>query len=238
MLPLPEDREILLRMADELRAFLDWHHPLVSGWTVLTRAWPSDVDARKRWLASNYSRLAMYKELLDNFAAPGPSLSLSHRYIDNSHFTGEAGEVDPKAFGRWLDRQRDAPAMLNGMLRPVQRLLDTVMDALTAPPAECPTNTAARAKARRGPGRPRGKGDGLTPGSKALAAAVELRKEGRPVSLKAACGHAGVDRKNVRLNYPDAVRAIEALATPDRTPRRGTRDRRTGAVDGVDDGDE
>jgi hypothetical protein len=71
-----------------------------------------------------------------------------------------------------------------------------------------------------------------------LAAAYELKKEGKRVSLSAACFKAGVDRKNVRTNHPKVAEVIRALAAPDRSPRRGTRDRRTGNIDGVEDGDE
>lgn len=82
----------------------------------------------------------------------------------------------------------------------------------------------------------RSSGD-LKPGGKALSAAYELRKEGRPVSLNAACKRAGVDRKNIRANYPEVVNAIRAMAAPDRTPARGMIDRRTGRVEAVGDDD-
>jgi hypothetical protein len=78
----------------------------------------------------------------------------------------------------------------------------------------------------------------LTPGAKAIAAALDLKREGTPVSLKAACDRAKVDRKNVRERYPDAVKAIKALAAPDGSPRRGFRDRRTGSSDVMDEADE
>lgn len=82
------------------------------------------------------------------------------------------------------------------------------------------------------------KGDGLTPPARAIAAAYDLQKEGKPVSLRAACEQAKVDRANLRKRHPDAVRTIEALSSPDRTIRRGVRDRRTGDVDGWDSGDD
>lgn len=75
----------------------------------------------------------------------------------------------------------------------------------------------------------------LNPGSRAVAAAYELNGEGKSVSLKAACERAGVDRKNVRNCYPDAASLIKKLATPDRSVKRGTLDRRTGNFDRVDD---
>lgn len=78
------------------------------------------------------------------------------------------------------------------------------------------------------------KADGLTPGAKAIGAALDIQKEGKPVTLKGACDRAQVDRGHVRERYPDAVKAIKAIGSADRGPRRGTRDRRTGDVDGVD----
>lgn len=77
----------------------------------------------------------------------------------------------------------------------------------------------------------------LKPGARALAAAYQLRKEGRPVSLNAACKLAGVDRANVRSNYPEVVQAIRDLSAPDRTPKRGVYDRRTGRFDVVEEED-
>jgi len=66
---------------------------------------------------------------------------------------------------------------------------------------------------------------------KAMAAAYALNREGKPVSVRAACKRARVDRKNLVDNYPETVALIEALAKPDRALRRGIRDRRTGDVD-------
>jgi hypothetical protein len=98
-------------------------------------------------------------------------------------------------------------------------------------PGPTPSGTATPAGDTARPPAP-------NPGCLALAAAYELLKEGRPVSLKAACERAHVDRKNVRLRYPDETRMIRALAAPDRAVRRGTRDRRTGTIDAVDEADE
>jgi hypothetical protein len=75
----------------------------------------------------------------------------------------------------------------------------------------------------------------LTPGNKAIAAALDLKREGLPVSLKAACERAGVDRANIRRRYPDAVKAIRALSVPDGVIPRATRDSRTGDFDVVDE---
>lgn len=75
----------------------------------------------------------------------------------------------------------------------------------------------------------------LTPGARALAAAYELQKEGKPISLRRACERAGVDRVHLRKKYPDAAEAIQRMAMPDRTLRRSARDKRTGNIDAVDD---
>jgi hypothetical protein len=77
-----------------------------------------------------------------------------------------------------------------------------------------------------------------TPPARALAAALDLQKEGNPVSLRAVCERAGVDRANLRSNYPDAVSAIRLMMAPDRTPKRGVRNVRTGGFDAVDDSED
>ena len=56
--------------------------------------------------------------------------------------------------------------------------------------------------------------DGLNPGTKAVGAAYQLQKEGKPISLSAACAKAGVDRKNVGRRYPEAVKAIMRWPLP------------------------
>ncbi len=75
----------------------------------------------------------------------------------------------------------------------------------------------------------------LTPPARAVAAAYDLQREGKPISLKAACERAGVDRKNLRELHPEAARTIAALAAPDRTPRRAIRDPRTRNLDALDE---
>ena len=71
-----------------------------------------------------------------------------------------------------------------------------------------------------------------------MAAAYELQKERKPISLRAACDRAGVDRANLRENYPEAAEAVRRMKTPDRKLRRGVRNRRTGDIDAVDDGED
>jgi hypothetical protein len=82
--------------------------------------------------------------------------------------------------------------------------------------------------------KPKAKAE-LTPAARAIAAAYDLQKEGKRVSVKAACDRAGVDRGHLREKYPEAITAIRKIATPGRTPHRGTLDRRTGIVDALDD---
>jgi hypothetical protein len=98
------------------------------------------------------------------------------------------------------------------------------MEQESQPPAEAQVSDEKRAGV-------------LTPGSKAVAAALDLKKEGKPVSLNAACKRAGVDRKHVREKYPTYARAIKALATPDRSPPKAAWDGRTGRVEAIDEDD-
>jgi hypothetical protein len=58
---------------------------------------------------------------------------------------------------------------------------------------------------------PAEQGNRLKPGSRAMAAAVQLKKEGKPVSLNSACKLARVDRDNLRRNHPQVVQAIRQL---------------------------
>jgi hypothetical protein len=75
----------------------------------------------------------------------------------------------------------------------------------------------------------------LEPGSRALGAAYQLQSQGKPVSLKAACEIAKVDRANLRKNHPKVVRAIQMLSAPDSPIHRGARNCRTGNVDAIED---
>jgi len=78
----------------------------------------------------------------------------------------------------------------------------------------------------------------LDPAARAVAAAYALRKEGKPVSVRAACKAAGVDRSNLIARHPETVRLIEQLAEPDREPPSGKHDRRTENLDAWDDPDD
>jgi hypothetical protein len=78
-----------------------------------------------------------------------------------------------------------------------------------------------------------------TPAARVLAADYDLQREGKPISLRAACERAGnVDRGHLRAKYPEAVDAICRMKTPDRTPWRGVRDSRTGDIDALDDSED
>jgi hypothetical protein len=78
----------------------------------------------------------------------------------------------------------------------------------------------------------------LSPAARAIAAAYDLQKEGKPVNLKSACDRARVDRGHLRKKYPEAVKMIRQINTADRTPKRGVRDRRSGDIDAIDDAGE
>jgi hypothetical protein len=78
----------------------------------------------------------------------------------------------------------------------------------------------------------------LTPGARAIAAAYALQKAGKRVSILGACRMAKVDRNNLKNKFPEVVKAIIAMGKPDRTPRSGVRDRRTGEVLAVDEGED
>lgn len=77
--------------------------------------------------------------------------------------------------------------------------------------------------------------DTLSPPGRAVGAAYDLKREGRPVTVKAAAERARVDRSHLIRRYPEAVKLIKALGTPDGRIRRGSRDRRTGMIEAVDD---
>ena len=71
----------------------------------------------------------------------------------------------------------------------------------------------------------------VTPGSRALAAAYQLLREGKRVSVKAAAKLAKVDRSHLIKKYPEVVAAIKQLATPDQASLRGKKDGRTGSIE-------
>jgi hypothetical protein len=121
-------------------------------------------------------------------------------------------EVSPADAAEWLLSRHDS------IPSKAQAALD-----MTAPAVRQPEPTPHEG------GRP----ERLTPGARAIAAAYDLQREGKPVSERAACGRARFDRANLRKRYPEAVAAIEAFSRPQTAPRRGVRDRRTGDVHAV-----
>jgi hypothetical protein len=76
------------------------------------------------------------------------------------------------------------------------------------------------------------------PAGRAVGAAYELRDAGRPISIRSVCRKAGVDRNNLTEKYPEVVKLIEQLAEPDRTPPRGSTDRRTPNLEAWDSPDD
>ncbi len=76
------------------------------------------------------------------------------------------------------------------------------------------------------------------PASRAVAAAYQLRKGGKSVTIRAVCRAAGVDRNNLADNHPEIIQLIRQLGEPDRKPPSGTRDRRTGDLQAVDDSED
>jgi hypothetical protein len=212
-------------------------------------AGPDDV----RQLASR-KYLSAFRKILslipDPFGGPGGKLlvlyewSCYHFSIKFSEWNFDAS-VGPRFWSRWQLAELDddgedyrPPSEAREIRR---RLLLEVGLLRTDSPDSSPAARTALERGSQAP--PVDSGDEapyrrLNPGSRALAAAYELRKEGTPVSLKAACERAGVDRKNVAKRFPDEAKIISRLSVPERTPRRGTRDRRTGHIDGIDSADD
>ena len=73
------------------------------------------------------------------------------------------------------------------------------------------------------------------PAARAVAAAYARQKGGEPISIRAVCRDARIDRNNLAKNHPETVRLIEQLAEPDRAPARGTIDCRSRNLDAWDD---
>jgi len=76
---------------------------------------------------------------------------------------------------------------------------------------------------------------GLGVAGKATAAAYELHKSGVRVSVAAVAKRADIDRSNLYA-YPEVIKLIKTLATPDRSNPTGRKDR-DGSCDAVDDGE-
>jgi hypothetical protein len=109
---------------------------------------------------------------------------------------------------------------------------------LEATSSRGPSAPSVEPESEQGRSRRSGTEEGLTPASKAIAAAYELQKEGKPVSVSAACRKAGVDRKNLRKRHHDVAQTIRKMAEADRSLPKGIRNRRTGELEAIDDGEE
>jgi hypothetical protein len=72
----------------------------------------------------------------------------------------------------------------------------------------------------------------LDPAGRAVGAAYALQRAGKPVSVRAACKDAGVDRNNLAVRHPEIVQLLEKMAKADRSPPTKATDRRTGNLDG------
>src|SRR5208337_489621 len=133
---------------------------------------------------------------------------------------------EPAAFGAWLREKSTNNDVFFVITQPLRDLHSAILDKLENDPRQANT-----------PGsQPNGStGLDLTPPARAVAAAYDLQREGKPISLKAACKRAGVDRANLRKLYPEAARIIAGLAAPDGKPPRAIHDRRTGNIDAVED---
>jgi hypothetical protein len=128
-------------------------------------------------------------------------------------------EIDPAhAAHRFLDDGCELPPELRSVVE-----VHTTSGATPLPEAAAPIAA--------GNGKPDSGIATLDPASRAVAAAHELHKAGKPVSVRAACRIARVDRKNLAARHPETIELIERLGEPDRTPRKGRIDPRTGNLD-------
>jgi len=118
--------------------------------------------------------------------------------------------------------------------QPAAALEGTETPAPTASGNQAPPPPEAPALAAPGRKRKAPTASGTTtigPAARAVAAALALRKEGKPVSIRAACAAAGADRKNLAAKHPESIKLIKQLGKPDRTPPKGGIDRRTKGLD-------
>lgn len=135
-----------------------------------------------------------------------------------------------------IQREDDAALDLLPLLQPAATNSPAGSDppdrigSTPGPPEGLPDPDAIGLAASGSKSRPPG-----DPAARAVAAAYELQKLGKPISIRAVCRKAGVDRNNLSENHPETVKLIEQLAEPDRTPRRGVVDRRTENLDAWDD---
>lgn len=168
-----------------------------------------NVSASRRISPANLREIAKYSRL-DGFLRLLPPFEVQYNPTEGGKLADELSSPE------WIDYLR---SILDG-------LSDLVADLPAPVVAVDPIEPTIPLK------------DRPNPGSKAIAAAIQLKNDGKPVSERAACELAGVDRKNVAKRYPYAVRMIKELAKPERAPQTGVRNRGRGNVDGIDRDDE
>jgi len=240
---LPEDRALLFRMLDETTQLLakatEAQHKLAE-----FRKLHESQEAKEALVIARRSiellqggqpprlapqRLKVLYPVLDRLAvlnqkitqltdSLGPSLLLTSDYLNMPR--------EPAAFGAWLREKSTNNDVFFVITQPLRDLHSAILDKLENDPRQANT-----------PGsQPNGStGLDLTPPARAVAAAYDLQREGKPISLKAACKRAGVDRANLRERYPEAAEMIRRMGSLNRAPRRGMVDRRTGNLDAVED---
>ena len=236
---IPEDDQ---NFPDRFRIEV-WLRKLMEGMPRRAHRIPPDSTESARQL-TNPENLAAFKSMLlmltDPFEGPrGEAIALYEWASYHLKATPRDWNFDAKVgggfFSEWhwaeYDSANDEFRTLTESREIRRRLLIGVgllKDEDTTVPPSPPhgASESPRARAR------------MNPGVKAVAAAYQLKKSRRPVSLKAACELAGVDRKNVSALYPGEVKLILSLSAPDRAARRGTIDRRTGNIEAVDEDDE
>ena len=78
------------------------------------------------------------------------------------------------------------------------------------------------------------------PVNRVVAAGYALQKAGKRVTARAACAAAvpPVERKSLAKRHPEVIKLLNILDTPDRNPRKGAKDRRTGNIEAVDNSDD
>lgn len=239
---LPDDRALLFRMLDETTQLLakvtETQHSMAEFRKLhqsqeakealgiaqksieLLKAGkpPLVAPARLKVLYPVLDRLAVVNQKLTRLSdSLEPPLLLTSDYLDIPR--------DPPAFGAWLREKAANADVFFALTQPLRELHNAILEKLEKEPSQ--VNTTAF--------QPNGSTErDLTPPARAVAAAYDLKREGKPVSLRAACERAKVDRANLRKRYPQVVKVIEGMSLADRAPRRGFRDRRTGSPDAVD----
>jgi hypothetical protein len=117
-----------------------------------------------------------------------------------------------------------APSVPSAVSSPAPSEADDVPEAQVRPAIPSPSVPTGERQAETAT-------ESLNPGARAIAAAYQLRREGKPVSVRMACKLAKVDRKHLAEKYPEAVATIRALGHTDRRPPQAEPDARTGRLD-------